>query len=192
MRISCLLGFTVERWVPVVGFEQLYEVSNHGRVRTVEHVVLRSNGVPQTIKARMKTATTRRDRRRMVTLSSNRKSRVYLVHRLVAFAFLGSPQGNQQVNHVDGDPANNNLSNIEWVSPKENINHALDTGLIKNYGERQHGSKIKVSDVSQVISMARDGTKQRDIAASFGIHQSQVSRVISGKAWRRACLSESA
>lgn len=66
---------------------------------------------------------------KLVSLSVSGKVRKKTIHRLVAEAFLKNPKGLEQVNHKDGNPSNNNLSNLEWVSNRENTQHAYDTGL---------------------------------------------------------------
>lgn len=91
--------------------EQAYEVSTDGRVRNKEtkHVKsLRKSG-----KGYLR-----------VTLYPSGKT--YSVHRLVAETFLNKPDGMNSVNHKDGNKENNNLSNLEWCTPKQNTRHAID------------------------------------------------------------------
>ena len=110
---------TYERWVDVYDDDR-YEVSNFGRVRNKK----KSNIlVPQLNK--------REGGRYRVTYGSKRD----YVHRIVARSFFGGDDydatnyDNLQVNHIDGNPANNHLSNLEWCTPKENIRHAYINGL---------------------------------------------------------------
>lgn len=68
-----------------------------------------------------------------VELWENGKGRKYLVHRLVAQAFIPNPERKPQVNHIDGDKSNNKISNLEWVTQSENQIHAYRCGLQRGY-----------------------------------------------------------
>ena len=73
----------------------------------------------------------------------------YLVHRLVAKAFIPNPDDKPQVNHIDGNKRNNNIKNLEWVPAKENVVHAYSTGLIKHHkklGEHPWMVTIRLSE----------------------------------------------
>lgn len=120
----------MEIWKYVVGYEGIYEVSNLGRVRTHKDKITFSDlhGIRKW-KQRILKDKTPNGRDVRVTLWKNKKPKDYLVHRLVANAFLPRIYGKDCVNHIDGNPKNNNVGNLEWCNYKENSNHAFDTGL---------------------------------------------------------------
>ena len=70
-------------------------------------------------------------RRKAVTATTNKKQKMYYVHRIVAEAWMPNPNDYPQINHIDGNPSNNHVSNIEWCTAKHNMQHAVRTGLIK-------------------------------------------------------------
>lgn len=125
-----------EEWRPAVGFEGLYEVSDHGRVRSLART--------QTYEGRWGLTTRLLQGRVLrpygngtgyaVVLFSVDSSRYpKLVHRLVLEAFGAPAEGREYVNHKDGDKANNVLGNLEWCTRSENMQHAHDTGLLEPY-----------------------------------------------------------
>lgn len=125
-----------EEWLPVGGYEGLYEVSNLGRVRSVEryifdHGLETERYVPSTVLKPWRSSHKTKDHvyYQMVTLCRNGKIKRVGVHRLVAKAFIPNPLNKPQINHIDGNPQNNNVKNLEWVTNGENSQHAYDNNL---------------------------------------------------------------
>lgn len=108
----------MENWKAIPGTNGKIEVSDMGRVRSL------LRGEPYILKA---TADKKGYLRLRVTI--NREKFSYKVHREVAKAFILNPNNLPQVNHIDGNKANNAVSNLEWCTNKENAHHALRTGL---------------------------------------------------------------
>ena len=74
--------------------------------------------------------TSKRGRYRAVRMTVDGRSKLCYVHRLVAEAFIQNPNGYPDINHIDGDPSNNRVDNLEWCTPKQNLEHAYRTGLV--------------------------------------------------------------
>ena len=121
----------VEVWRDVVGYEGIYEVSSHGRVRTHKYKVTytKHHGIRRWKQRILKEKNVNgRDVR--VSLWKDKKDTSFLVHRLVAEAFIPKEEGKNSINHKDGNPRNNYIGNLEWCDHKHNNNHAFDTGLM--------------------------------------------------------------
>lgn len=114
----------MEIWKPIVDYEGLYEISNYGRVRTVERKV--GN---RTLTARIRKPDIMKGYH-CIGLIKDKHTKVYRIHRLVMAHFgLEQPSVDHQINHIDGDKSNNQISNLEWVTPWENTHHAIENGL---------------------------------------------------------------
>lgn len=131
-----------EVWKDVIGYEGIYEVSNTGKVRTHKNKTTFSerHGVRKWKQRTLKEKNPKgRDAR--VDLWKNGKPKSFLVHRLVAFAFIPIVEGKDSINHIDGNPRNNHVDNLEWCDHRENNNHAFDNRLIKT------GKRIKLTNL---------------------------------------------
>lgn len=126
-----------EVWKDVVEYEGLYEVSNLGRIRTHKDKVTYTerHGIRKWKQRIIKQKFQKRVRSEKydarVIIWKDGKEKTFLVSRLVARAFLENPLNLPQVNHIDGEPTNNNALNLEWCNEKENVNHAFKNNLIK-------------------------------------------------------------
>ena len=113
-----------EIWKPVIGYEGLYEVSNLGRVRSVDRLVKYSNGQIHLHKGRiLSPGLVHKSGYLQVALCNNGKTQHKMVYRLVAEAFLPNIDNLPQVNHKDENPFNNCVDNLEWCTIEYNINY---------------------------------------------------------------------
>lgn len=109
-----------EIWKDIAGYEGRYMVSNFGRVKSMRCLAHDGEKIMKTV----------RHHTGYMIVSLGRKPRkVFLVHVLVANAFIENKEKKPYVNHIDGNKANNKASNLEWVTAKENTSHAIKTGL---------------------------------------------------------------
>lgn len=107
-----------EIWVPVKGYEGLYEVSNCGRVRSLNY---KKKGITQLLKTHARLGNYVK-----VALRKDDVVRYHRVHRLVAIAFLPPPfEGQTQVEHINCDTRDNRLENLRWTTPRNNMANPL-------------------------------------------------------------------
>ncbi len=116
-----------ERWLPVVGFEGFYEVSNLGRVRSIDRIIQYSNGHVRSARGRDLHAYKMGEKDHLfVTLRGRKKA----VHRLVLSAFVGPCPDGMECCHDDGDPTNNAVSNLYWGTRSQNMRDRFRHGWV--------------------------------------------------------------
>ncbi len=113
----------------------------------------------------------------------------FYVHRLVAFAFLGnSPSEKHEIDHKDGDPTNNHVSNLRWVTRKENIQGAIRRGtfkfLVPKRGEEHPTSILTEQEVKSIRSDFSCGMSKRVVAEKYNVSRSCVRDIKKRATWR--------
>ena len=152
-------------WKPVKGFEGLYEVSSSGEVKALERFVI-NNGSPS--RKREKILKQGSGKYAMVSLCKDGKAYPFLVHRLVAEAFIPNPLNKPNVDHIDTNPRNNNVNNLKWVSQKENCLNPLT---------RKHISESKIGhEYWGIGSNLSDEARERIRQSRLGKKASEETR----------------
>jgi len=168
------MNVTEEEWRDAAGWDGLYRVSSLGNVWSTRA------GRPLTQTACPKGY-------RYVTLHRDGRKTNQTVHRLVAMTFSPAPPG-LEVNHKDGDKANNRPENLEWCTHAENMAHALATGLFPKVwnpriGQASHKAKLCDAQVYEIRSRY-PGETIKALAALFDVSQASVSAIVHGKSWQ--------
>ena len=123
---------STENWKPVVGYEGLYEVSNLGHVRSLDRIVMRSDGGARRFRGQIMATVTRDTGHVVLTLRRDGGVHLRRVHRLVLESFVGPCPSGMEACHNDGDPANNRLDNLRWDTRSENQNDSVQHGTQRN------------------------------------------------------------
>lgn len=172
-----------EIWKPVVGYEGLYEVSNLGRVKSLDRIVTvrRKDGTSfqRPHKGQMIRIQKCSNGYRHVPLCKDGRSLIARVHRVVAEAFIDNPEGLPEVNHIDEDKTNNRADNLEWCTHQYNNSY----GTKPLFGERNPMSKITADEVKEIRIRRASGEMLKDIAADYGISINHVCNIAQGKRW---------
>ena len=131
----------VEEWCFIPGYEGIYEVSDHGEVRSVVRTVRTGRGTRR-VSARTLRQFTREDGRPTVNLSKENHQILRLVHQVVLEAFVGPRPGGADCCHGDGDVTNNHISNLRWdtrsANAQDTIRHGHNHQLNKTHCPRAH------------------------------------------------------
>ena len=144
----------VEEWRDIVGYEDIYQVSNLGNVRSLDRIVVRKNGSKVVYNGKMLGLTITR---KGYVVASTKDGPKY-VHRLVAEAFIPNPDNLPQVNHKDENKANNRADNLEWCTDKYNVNY----GTCKLRMANSMRGKIMSEETRRKLSLAAKGRKLSD------------------------------
>ena len=158
----------MEQWKPVVGYEGIYEVSDHGNVRSLKSQKLKKITIDKTTN------------RPFLNLWKNNKQNVVRLHKLVLEAFVGKCPEGMECCHNDGDAFNNHVSNLRWDTHKSNIQDRIKHGT-SNRGERCGTAKLTLE---QVRAIRKDDRLQRIIAKEYNIAESMISRIKNGIRWQ--------
>ena len=159
-----------EIWLPIEGYENLYEVSNLGRVRRLESFVTNTNGVRRKVPGKILKPGTARGYL-IVNLSKNGISRPFLIHRIVSTAFLPNPDNLPQVNHRDENKQNNSVENLEWCSAKDNNNYGTRNKRISEKRSKQ----VLCVELNQIFPSLNEAARQ--LRLSVG----NISNVLAGR-----------
>jgi len=164
---------TKAEWLPVIGWESWYEVSNIGQVR-------RARAGPSTSAGRILSTGISSKGYPQISLYADDRRQTFKVHHLVAAAFIGICPSGKEINHRDGDKFNNNPSNLEYVTHGENVAHAVTHGLTAR--GKNHGS-VKLT--KEDVLLVRDRTDESPLAAArrLGVTDQTIRDIRSRRTW---------
>lgn len=179
-------GCMQEFWKSIKGYEDKYEVSNLGRVRSIDRKIsyTRFDGkvVVRSYKSKILRPAVNRHGYLMVVLGF--KGLNTTVHRLVAKTFLKNNTDKKCINHIDGNKQNNFVNNLEWCSYTENMLHSMKNKLHPS-GEKLHLSKLNENQVLEIRSLYKDKKmNQTEISEFYGVNQSTISLIVNNNTWK--------
>lgn len=163
----------LETWRAVVGYEGRYEVSDEGRVRSLNY---NKTGLACVMTPVMK-------RNYVAVHLSNGKPTTVPIHIIVAAAFIGPRPPGMQINHKSGIKTDNRACNLEYCSPSENARHAHANGLIDQTGESNNASKLSAIDAGEIKRRSIGGERTRLLANEFGVSIATIEFIRNGKRW---------
>ena len=176
-----------EQWKAVADWPS-YEVSNFGRVRSIDRLVPNGHGGQVACKGRLLTPRPNELGYLVVTLRQGQKINfVARVHRLVATAFLPNPCAKPYVNHLDCNTGNPHVENLEWCTQAENLAHAHRLGRMcwgNGKGKRSFMATLTDDQVRQLrLRYASGGVSIEAIGKQFGVSKRTAGRVIHRKSY---------
>lgn len=171
----------MENWKPVTGFVGLYEVSDLGRVRSLDRDPIKNPIHRRFWQGKILRPGISKGYA-VVQLCGVRtkKSQQGLVHRLVAKEFVPNPSGYPMVNHKNCNRSDNRSDNLEWCTHEMNMRHAKENGRMTCKHRTEWNRILSDDDVKKIRELARSGVRNVEIAQRFKINRHYVSGIIHG------------
>lgn len=159
----------MEQWKDIVGYEGCYQISNHGRVKSMRRLVASRNGFRELPEKIVKPLFTKGGYLNVVG-SKKQVRDTFVIHHLVAHYFIGERPPGCVIDHIDRDKTNNKVDNLRYVSASQNQRNRKD-------------NKLTEEDVKNIRDLAGKESQSK-LAARYGISQPMVSKVQSRKLWK--------
>lgn len=164
----------------------MYAVSDTGLVMRMGYIGKTPDKLPCYIKPHLLKPWRNHKGYLAVQLCDKGREKTAVVHRLVAEAFIDNPQNKPQINHIDCDKTNNNVSNLEWCTNSENQKHAFAHGLqAQNFEHPQSKLTLEqVLDIKQNCQKGVKGYSMADFARKYNVCAGSISQILEGKSYR--------
>jgi hypothetical protein len=168
-----------ERWLPVPGYEGLYEISDLGNVRSLPHPTPAGHRGGSLRKLKVDSGGYL-----WLSLWRDGKKTSQRVHRLVMLAFIGECPAGQQIRHGPGGMQDNRLVNLCYGTPQDDRNDMLSFGA-PSFGEARPAAKLTDALVKEVRRRyAAGGVSQSDLAREYSVCRGTIAKAVTGKTWR--------
>lgn len=175
----------MEEWRPIKDYEGLYEVSNLGRVKSLDRMIVYSNGKKVRIKERILKPSQHKGYFHVI-LSKDNIPKTFKIHRLVAIAFIPNPDNKPEVDHIIpiSMGGTNEVNNLRWVTSLENMNNnKTKENLSKNHADFKGENSVRYGKGNPIycIELSKEFSNMMEAERQTGISNSNISECCRGK-----------
>lgn len=176
----------MENWKKIERFNNEYEISDKGRIRSTDKVIKKRNGVNYTRKGKVLKPDIKHSGYAIGAVCVDKKMISYKIHRLVADAFISNPENKETVNHKNGIKHDNRVENLEWFTRKEQSIHARDTGLTTILrGSDIGNSVLKEHQVIEIRKKFKPRVyTRRMLANEYGVKECTIKDILHRRSWK--------
>ena len=181
---------TIEEWQDIIGYECIYKISNLGNIESYDRVLKNHNG-SYLFRSRKINSFISKLGYAKVHLSLNGKHKEFSVHRLIAKAFIPNLENKPEVNHIDGNKLNNSISNLEWCTRSENLQHAWDNNLrkVSDYNKKRMSNMVKSRSIldhkkAEIVLNLESGVYYysiREASKAYNIERNKLASMLKNK-----------
>jgi hypothetical protein len=169
-----------ETWLPVVNYAGLYEVSDLGRVRSVPRVVMRKNGIPNTVSGRIRVQVPLKNGYLSVTLCKKGVRKTWNAHQLVAEAFFGPAPKGMEILHGKRGKHDNSTSNLSYGTRSQNMLDCVRDGT-SNRGSRNGSAKLTEAEARRVKF---GGERPLVLMRELHVTRATIKAIRAGRIWK--------
>lgn len=175
-----------EIWKSIMGYEDSYEISNYGNLRSKDRRVQARSGY-YILKGQPIRPKIDKDGYLVIGLSKKQKVKWISIHRLVAMQYIPNPDNLPQVNHKYGNKLDNYYKHLEWNTCKQNIDHACKNGLRgkAKRGEDSNLAKLSWNVVNSIRNDNNEGMKQLELSQKYNTPESTIYKIITNRTWQK-------
>jgi hypothetical protein len=173
-------NINIEIWKDISGYEGQYQISNLGTVQSLTRIDAQNHiRYSQIMKPKLDDKGYYQ-----IILCQNGKHKSLSLHRLLAKHFISNPNNLPCINHIDGNPKNNLLENLEWCTYSENTIHAYKTGLMK-LGNGHGRAKLTTEQVLEIRKLYKPNIYSFNmLAKQFGVTKQSIVSIVLRRNWK--------
>jgi hypothetical protein len=171
------------KWKSAFGLSGLYEVSDSGQVVRIATYGRNPKPIRRALKPHKKP-----NGYLAIDMQRDQERHRFYVHRLVWQTFRGVIPNGLEINHRNGDKADNRLKNLELITRSDNMLHSfqtLDPSLNRSFGATHHKAKLSEDDVKEVLRLSTAGNSRNKIAELFGVSGTAIGYILNGRNWKQ-------